>query len=275
MSNCLLLFGPYFVSAWFVLLKMCTRRPMPSTRRKHSRCVCLANSRVGQSINARKPFFFGFFRSRMIGTRNAAVLPLPVGAQAISDFPCLRKVIINKLWPRSTLWPVTHGCHDWNGLHLNRGRFIVSARNQIGHNLLWYRPFVHQFVECFNWIRWTAAMNVDVMKIPQMIHLQMDQIKIQKLHDTNAQCLVEPVSLSQCTFSVRSIFCFSSVITFGFRFAFSLSATSSMSSASAFISILASIFAGFFACWNRKRISSELWGRMRLSLPGNIPLFWK
>lgn len=88
-SNCLLLFGPYFASAWLILFKVWTRKSIPSTSRRHSRCVCFANSRVGHSINARNPFFFGFFKSRIIGTKNAAVFPLPVGAQAITDFPCL------------------------------------------------------------------------------------------------------------------------------------------------------------------------------------------
>lgn len=44
--------------------------------------VCLANSLVGLTINALNPLFIGLLKWWMIGTKNAAVLPEPVGAQA-------------------------------------------------------------------------------------------------------------------------------------------------------------------------------------------------
>lgn len=83
-----LLLVPYWVRALLTLPIIWILKPMPSDNRTHSLCVWLASSRVGHRIKALKPCFWGAFRASMIGTRKAAVLPEPVGAQANTCLPC-------------------------------------------------------------------------------------------------------------------------------------------------------------------------------------------
>lgn len=92
-SNFLLLVIPFFFSNKYVLpSELIFKSIPPSTKRKHSRCVCLANSRVGHKIKARKPVCCGAFKSFIIGIRNAAVLPEPVGAQATIELFYINKI---------------------------------------------------------------------------------------------------------------------------------------------------------------------------------------
>lgn len=76
------LFGPYLFNAWFTLLMIWTLKSYPSLRRKHSLYVCFANSLVGLNITALNPFLFGPHKWWIMGIRNAAVFPDPVGAHA-------------------------------------------------------------------------------------------------------------------------------------------------------------------------------------------------
>ena len=75
-------FGPNFCVALPTLSITWQRKPIPSVSLTHSLWVWLANSRVGDTMTALKPFFCGAPRQCMIGTKNAAVFPDPVGAQA-------------------------------------------------------------------------------------------------------------------------------------------------------------------------------------------------
>lgn len=68
-------FAPYF-------LINCTDNPLESDNLMHSRCVCLANSRVGAIIKTRHPSLLAWPNSWIIGNKKAAVLPDPVGAHA-------------------------------------------------------------------------------------------------------------------------------------------------------------------------------------------------
>lgn len=63
----------------------------PSLRRKHSLYVCFANSLVGLNITALNPFFSGPPKWWIIGNKNAAVFPDPVGAQANICLPYFSK----------------------------------------------------------------------------------------------------------------------------------------------------------------------------------------
>lgn len=76
------LFDPYWVKAFLILLITCILKPLPSDSLKHSLCVCFASSLVGHKINALNPCLWGPFKAWIIGTKNAAVFPDPVGAQA-------------------------------------------------------------------------------------------------------------------------------------------------------------------------------------------------
>ena len=76
-------FTPNFFLAKLTFLIIWALRPVPYDIHRHSRCICLANSRVGANIMARKPAFWGRLNCWMIGIRKAKVFPEPVGAQHI------------------------------------------------------------------------------------------------------------------------------------------------------------------------------------------------
>eukprot|EP00976_Prorocentrum_cordatum_P111109 1195313-Prorocentrum_minimum.AAC.6 len=63
----------------------------PFSRRRSTRVVCRASSRVGHRSSARGPPASCRCRIVMMGSRKASVLPEPVGAMASSSAPCARQ----------------------------------------------------------------------------------------------------------------------------------------------------------------------------------------